>query len=86
MKKNDNMRKPTAEKKLSMKWDRISGQWKQFTGDIKKRWGDLTDDEVMAINGNREMLAGKLQERYAIAREEAHKQIETWANELKLES
>jgi uncharacterized protein YjbJ (UPF0337 family) len=72
------------EIKHSTTWDKIAGQWKQFSGDIKKRWGNLTDDEVMEINGNREVLAGKIQEKYAIAREEANKQIDAWADEVKL--
>ncbi|MDZ4671510.1 MAG: CsbD family protein [Phototrophicales bacterium] len=71
--------KPTK----SATWDKIAGQWKQFSGDIKKRWGDLTDDEMMEINGNREVLAGKIQERYGIAREEANKQIDEWQDEVK---
>jgi uncharacterized protein YjbJ (UPF0337 family) len=64
-------------------WDRVKGQWKQFTGQVKKQWGNLTDDELMEINGNREILAGKLQEKYGIAKDEAHKQIDKWANDLK---
>lgn len=82
MKKDDRIKKPNAAKKQSMKWEKISGQWKQFSGQIKARWGNLTDDELMEINGNREMLAGKIQERYAIAREEAQKQIQMWSDEL----
>jgi uncharacterized protein YjbJ (UPF0337 family) len=70
--------------KNSTTWDKIAGQWKQFTGDIKRRWGNLTDDDMMEINGNREILAGKIQEKYAIAREEANKEIDKWAEELKL--
>ncbi len=65
-------------------WEQIAGKWKQFVGDIKTKWGKLTDDEVMQINGNREILAGKLQEKYGLAKEQANKQIDEWANKLKL--
>ncbi|NWF68392.1 MAG: CsbD family protein [Chloroflexi bacterium] len=65
-------------------WDKISGQWKQFSGQVKKQWGKLTDDELMEVNGNREILAGKVQERYGIAKEEANKQIDEWADKLKV--
>ena len=45
-----------------MNWDRIEGNWKQFTGKVKEEWGDLTDDDVAKANGNREQLAGRIQE------------------------
>ncbi len=44
----------------------------------------LTDDELMQIDGNRDVLAGKLQEKYGIAKEQAHKQIDEWAEKLKV--
>lgn len=65
-------------------WDKISGQWKQFSGDVKTKWGKLTDDELLQINGNREVLAGRLQEKYGIAKEDANKQIDEWADKLKV--
>jgi uncharacterized protein YjbJ (UPF0337 family) len=59
-------------------WDRIAGSWKQFTGDIRARWGDLTDNDIEEIKGNRDKLAGKIQERYGIAKDEVEKQIHEW--------
>ena len=64
-------------------WEQIAGKWKQIRGEAKKKWGKLTDDELMQIDGDREILAGKIQERYGIAKEEAHKQIDEWAAKLK---
>lgn len=64
--------------KPSGTWDRIAGNWKQFTGDVKAKWGDLTDDELMEINGNREKLEGKIQERYGVAKDEARRQVDEW--------
>ncbi|MBZ0283840.1 MAG: CsbD family protein [Anaerolineae bacterium] len=68
----------------STNWDKVGGKWKQFIGEVKKQWGDLTDDEVMEINGNRDILAGKIQEKYGIAKDEANKQIDQWAEKLKV--
>lgn len=59
-----------------MNWDQVKGNWKQVKGAIKAQWGRLTDDELDEINGEREKLIGKIQERYGIAREEAEKQVE----------
>ncbi len=64
-------------------WDKVAGKWKQLTGDIRSKWGKLTDDDLLQVNGEREKLAGKIQERYGIAKDEANRQIDTWADELK---
>lgn len=69
---------------MNMNRDGISGKWKQYTGEMKKQWGKLTDDELLQIKGEREILAGKLQEKYGIAKDEANKQIDDWAEKLKL--
>lgn len=66
------------------KWSQIAGQWKQFAGEAKKKWSELTDDELSQINGDRKTLVGLLQKRYGIAKKEADKQIDVWANTLKV--
>ena len=65
-------------------WEQIAGQWKQVKGEARKKWGKLTDDELMQIDGNRDILAGKLQEKYGIAKEDVNKQIDEWAAKLKV--
>lgn len=66
-----------------MNWDRIEGNWKQIKGSVHEKWGKLTDDDFELIEGRREHLSGKIQERYGIARDEAEKQIDSWADALK---
>lgn len=61
-----------------MNWDRIEGQWKQFKGRAKERWGDLTDDELDRIEGKRDLLLGRIQEQYGISRDEAEAQVREW--------
>ena len=68
--------------KTAMNEDRIAGQWKQLTGKIKAQWGKLTDDDLTQAQGNSQYLAGKLQERYGIAREEAEKQVREFRDRL----
>ncbi|MDZ4852742.1 MAG: CsbD family protein [Pirellulaceae bacterium] len=58
-----------------MNWDQIKGIWKQAKSEIQQKCGELTDDELDGINGQRQELVGKVQERYGIAKEEAEKQI-----------
>lgn len=63
-------------------WDKIKGNWKQFTGNVKEEWGEFTDDEIMEMNGEREQLVGKIQEKYGIAKEEAERQVDQWSDKL----
>ncbi len=58
--------------------DRIQGSWEQVKGNVQKAWGKLTNDDLDVIEGDRKLLAGKLQERYGIAQDEADKQIDDW--------
>ncbi len=61
-----------------MNWDRIQGDWKQLTGRAKEQWGKLTDDDLSVVAGRRDQLAGKIQERYGVAKEDAEKQVAAW--------
>jgi len=65
-----------------MNWDTIEGQWKQFKGRARQAWSKLTDDDLANLNGKREQLAGKIQERYGIQKQEAERQIDEWINRL----
>jgi uncharacterized protein YjbJ (UPF0337 family) len=58
------------------------GQWKQLREKVKEKWGDLTDDDLDKIEGKRDQLIGKIQQRYGIAKPEAEKRVDQWANEL----
>lgn len=66
-----------------MNWDTIEGNWKQFSGKVKEKWGKLTDDDLMAVNGKREQLAGKIQECYGIGKDEAEKQLKDFEKNIR---
>ena len=61
-----------------MNWDQIEGNWKQFKGQAKEKWGKLTDDDIDTMAGKRDQLIGRLQERYGYAREEAEREVDDW--------
>ena len=63
----------------SATWARIEGNWKQFTGAAKERWGELTDDDMDQVEGNYDQLVGKVQEGYGVTRAEASEQVDEWA-------
>lgn len=64
-----------------MNQDILKGKWNQVVGEIKAQWGDLTDDELTEIDGNRQKLMGKLQEKYGYTRDEAERQVDRFFNE-----
>lgn len=65
-----------------MNWDMVEGQWKQFKGNAKETWGELTDDDLVLAEGKRDKLIGRLQERYGYAREKAEEEVEAWSRRL----
>jgi uncharacterized protein YjbJ (UPF0337 family) len=58
-----------------MNSDILQGKWKQVRGKSREWWGKLTDDDLDKINGNRDQLIGKLQERYGYTRERATEEV-----------
>ncbi|MCX7071284.1 MAG: CsbD family protein [Gammaproteobacteria bacterium] len=58
-----------------MNEDIIKGKLKQLSGRIKAKWGELTDDDLKLIEGKRDVLVGKLQEKYGLTKEKAEQQI-----------
>ena len=58
-----------------MNSDQLKGNWKQFVGKAKEEWGRLTDNDWKVVEGKRDQLVGKIQERYGITREEAERQL-----------
>jgi uncharacterized protein YjbJ (UPF0337 family) len=59
-----------------MNWDQMKGDWKQFKGKIREKWGDFTDDELDKVQGRREQFEGLLQKKYGLAKEEARRQLD----------
>ena len=66
-----------------MNWDQIEGKWKQVSGNFREKWGRLTDDDLTTINGRRDQLVGKIQERYGLAKEAAEKQVDEFIRTVK---
>ncbi|RZJ21228.1 MAG: CsbD family protein [Haliea sp.] len=61
-----------------MNKDTAQGNWLQFKGKVKEQWGKLTDDDLDVIEGKRDQLLGRIQERHGITREEAEQQVTAW--------
>jgi len=78
LKNQPKLLKKAAPKSQAKNWDIVAGNWKQFSGKVKQKWGQLTDDELAQVNGKREQLEGMLQARYGYSKEQAQKEIDDW--------
>lgn len=58
----------------------FKGKWKQIKGEAQKQWGKLSNDDLDVIDGEREKLVGKLQERYGYAKDRAEQEYSDWSN------
>ena len=68
----------TVQDDAKTMWEKIKGSWTQTKGAVKEQWGKLTDDDLMAIEGRRDQLVGKIQTRYGISHAEAEAQVSAW--------
>ena len=64
--------------------DELKGKWKQHVGAAKIAWGKLTEDELLKIEGHQQKLVGLVQERYAVTRDEADRQVKSFFDKHKV--
>ena len=56
----------------------MQGKWRQMKGAVRAEWADRSDDDIVEMDGNREKMVGKIQEKYGVAKDEAEKQVDEW--------
>ena len=61
-----------------MNQEQFKGGWNQFKGELKKRWGKFTDDDLLQIEGNYDQFTGILQQRYGEQKEEVRNWADQW--------
>ena len=59
-----------------MNSDTLKGDWKKLKGQVKEKWGKLTNDHLDVIEGKKDQLVGHIQKEYGISKEEAQKQVD----------
>jgi len=62
---------------MHMNKDEFKGKWRQLRGQIKRKWGQLTDDELDQIDGSYDILVGKIQEKYGTTRQQIEHELNT---------
>ena len=65
-----------------MNQDIIQGKWSQIKGSLKTQWGKLTDDDLARMDGNRQYLVGRLQERYGFQKDQAEQEVRSFEHTL----
>lgn len=61
-----------------MNAEMFRGKWNQLKGQVKKKWGKLTDDDISKVHGSKDEFVGVIQERYGKSKEAAEKEVDTW--------
>lgn len=65
-----------------MSRDIIKSRWPQLAGKLRRKWNKLTEDDVNYLEGHREYLVGKLQERYGWQKDQAEREIREFEHSL----
>jgi uncharacterized protein YjbJ (UPF0337 family) len=73
---------PVPRKRNVMNWTQLEGKWQQVKGELKSKWGKLTDDDLTQIEGHRDVLLGKLRERYGDTRDSMEDEVDKWLASL----
>jgi uncharacterized protein YjbJ (UPF0337 family) len=63
------------QQEIEMNQDRFAGICKQLRGKLRGRWGELTNNPLGVTAGTRDQLAGRIQERYGVSKENAARQL-----------
>jgi uncharacterized protein YjbJ (UPF0337 family) len=65
-----------SNRRMTMNWEQVKGNWNQAKGKIEARWGNLGDDDLTRIGGEKDKLLGAIQEHYGVSKEEAERQVD----------
>ena len=65
-----------------MNWDQIQGKWKEYAGSARTMWGELTDDDLEQVAGDRTRLEGLIQQKYGRTKEEARDEVDRFIRDL----
>lgn len=58
-----------------MNQSQMAGKWKEIKGEIRKAWGELTDDQLEQTKGNMESISGLIQQKFGLTKEQASQKL-----------
>ena len=56
----------------------IKGNWNEIKGKLKQEYGDLTDDDLIFVEGKEDEMLGRLQQKLGKKKEELASEIRKW--------
>lgn len=71
-----------AEGAVAGSWDSLQDNWQDSIGNIKDRWAELTEEDLLTVNGDRDQLVSLVQEKYGLDRQSAEVEVDDWASTL----
>jgi uncharacterized protein YjbJ (UPF0337 family) len=60
----------------------FKSRWEEIRAEVRRRWGQLTDDDLEAVGGDVDRLIGCIEKRYGQPREHAAREVDGWCDEL----
>lgn len=63
-------------------WSQLQGNWQDSIAGIKDQWSELTEEELLQVNGDREGLVSLVQDKYGLDRDTAESQVDEWASQM----
>lgn len=63
-------------------WQDMQANWQDSIGNIKDRWAELTEEDLLTVNGDRDQLVSLVQDKYGLDRETAEMEVNDWASSL----
>lgn len=64
-------------------WSDIREHWESYTEQVRAQWGDLTDEDISAVAGNRQQLVTQIQGRYGMSMNAAREEVDRWQENVK---
>jgi uncharacterized protein YjbJ (UPF0337 family) len=61
-----------------MNKEQFKGSWQQFKGEVKKKWGQFTDDDLLEAEGDYDKFLGVVQKRFGDKQQEVERWAEDW--------
>lgn len=62
-----------------MNKEQFKGNWRQFQGELKRKWAQFTDDDLLEAEGDYDKFLGVVQKRYGDRKEEVERWAEDWS-------
>ena len=65
-----------------MNWDHIKAKWTDTKGELKAKWGKLTDDDLKLAEGKWDQLVARLRDRYGYSKDEAEREVDGFLRKI----